>query len=75
VDTLRELAQEPNIIGVQDSSGALEYFEEICKLKNVHPDWMILIGPEHLTAELLKLDIDPKVFMSLGQAALEEVES
>lgn len=51
IPTLRHLAADPRIIGVKDSSGDTEYYRELIGLKQVRPDWTILIGPEHLMAE------------------------
>jgi 4-hydroxy-tetrahydrodipicolinate synthase len=80
IDTLRELSQHDRIVGVKDSSGDLQYFQQLVSLKQLRPDWSILIGPEHLTAEAVKLggdggvnggaNIFPELFVSLYQAAV-----
>ncbi len=46
IETLRVLSNIDSITGVKDSSGDLEYFGRLCKLKEDRPDWTILIGPE-----------------------------
>lgn len=88
IDTLRELSQHDRIVGVKDSSGDIKYFQQLISLKQLRPDWSILIGPEHLTAEAVKLggdggvnggaNIFPELFVSLYQAAVagdvDEVE-
>ncbi len=51
IETLRKLSTISKIIGVKDSSGDLEYFAQLCKLKTERPDWTILLGPEALLAE------------------------
>ena len=51
VDTLSKLTASSNIVGIKDSSGDLEYFQQILKLKEARPDWSMLIGPEHLTSQ------------------------
>ncbi|MCR9199183.1 MAG: dihydrodipicolinate synthase family protein [Planctomycetaceae bacterium] len=51
VDTLRQLADLPSVVGVKDSSGDLDYFAQVCQLKQARPDWRVLIGPEAMLAE------------------------
>lgn len=46
IETLRTLTAIDSIIGVKDSSGDLDYFAQVCALKQERPDWNILIGPE-----------------------------
>ena len=58
IDTLRKLSSIESIIGVKDSSGDLEYFGEVCKLKSERPDWNVLIGPEALLPEAHSLGGD-----------------
>jgi dihydrodipicolinate synthase/N-acetylneuraminate lyase len=79
IDTLKELAQHQQIVGVKDSSGDIKYFEQLITLKQLRPDWSILIGPEHLTAEAVRLggdggvnggaNIYPELFTEVFQAA------
>ena len=80
VETLRDLAKYPQIAGINDSSGDLEYFAKICKLKELRGDWSIFIGPEHLLANAIELGADggvngganvfPELFVRACQAAL-----
>jgi dihydrodipicolinate synthase/N-acetylneuraminate lyase len=58
IDTLRRLSQIENIVGVKDSSGDLKYFEQLIDLKAVRPDWSILIGPERLLVDAVRLGGD-----------------
>lgn len=58
IDSLRHMAEQPNIIGVKDSSGDLSYFGELIGLKAVRQDWQVLIGPEHLLPEAMRLGGD-----------------
>lgn len=79
IDTLKKLAQHQQIVGVKDSSGDIKYFEQLITLKQLRPDWSILIGPEHLTAEAVRLggdggvnggaNIYPELFTEVFQAA------
>lgn len=81
IDTLRTLSQHEKILGIKDSSGDLDYFRQLLSLKSVRPDWSMLIGPEHLTAEAVKLggdggvnggaNIFPELFVAIYQAALK----
>jgi 4-hydroxy-tetrahydrodipicolinate synthase len=78
IDTLRELSRCPEIIGVKDSSGDLKYFQQLVTLKQQRPDWSILIGPEHMTAESMRMGGDggvngganlyPELFVELFDA-------
>ncbi len=79
IDTLKELAQHPRIVGVKDSSGDIKYFQQLLTLKKIRPDWSMLIGPEHLTAQAVKLggdggvnggaNIYPELFVEIFKAA------
>ena len=60
-------------------TGDMEYFGKLVALKEVRPDWTIMIGPEHLMPQAVKLGGDggvngaanfyPELFVSLYQAA------
>ncbi len=79
IDTLRDLARHQQIVGVKDSSGDFKYFEQLLTLKQVRPDWSILIGPEQLMAAAVQrggdggvnggANIYPKLFVELFRAA------
>lgn len=81
VDTLEKLSVHPQIVGVKDSSGDLDYFARLIPLKQRRPDWSIMIGPEHLTAQAVALggdggvnggaNIFPQLFVALYQAAVQ----
>ena len=58
IDTLRELAALPGIVGLKDSSGDLAYFEQAMQLKEVRPDWSIMIGPEAQLAKAMQMGGD-----------------
>jgi len=82
IDTLRTLAQHQQIIGVKDSSGDMKYFQQMLSLKELRPDWSMLIGPEHLTAEAIAMggdggvnggaNIYPQLFVDLYDAAMAQ---
>jgi len=80
VETLSKLTNQAKIVGIKDSSGDMDYFKEILKLKKLRPDWSILIGPEHLTSQAIALggnggvnggaNIFPELFAAMYQAAI-----
>ncbi|MFN0067282.1 MAG: dihydrodipicolinate synthase family protein [Limisphaerales bacterium] len=53
METLRLAADHPHIVGLKDSSGDLNYYQELLTLKQRRPDWTILIGPEEKLADSL----------------------
>lgn len=79
IDTLRQLSQHSQIVGVKDSGGDMDYFRELVTLKELRPDWTILVGPEHLLAETVRqggdggvnggANVFPKLFTSMFTAA------
>lgn len=81
IGTLRSLSGIQSIIGVKDSSGDLDYFRQLCDLKSLRPDWSILLGPEALLADAIRLggdggvsggaNIAPKLFADCYRALVE----
>ena len=79
IESLRELMDNPKIVGVKDSGGDLEYFESVLSLKERREDWSVLIGPEHLMTQSVALGGDggvngganlfPKLFVDAYYAA------
>jgi 4-hydroxy-tetrahydrodipicolinate synthase len=79
LETLRELTQLDGIVGIKDSSGDLSYFESLMSLRELRPDWSIMIGPEHLLARAMELggdggvsggaNIFPRLFVECYRAA------
>ncbi len=84
-DTLQQLAQHDQIVGVKDSSGDIDYFGQIMELKSIRPDWSMFIGPEHLTAQAVALgasggvnggaNVFPQLFVDYYNAAAAGDES
>ena len=78
-ETVRRLANQSRIIGVKDSSGDVSYFKAILEVAKSRPDWSVLVGPEELLAETVRLggfggvnggaNVDPKLFVDLYEAA------
>ena len=58
IETLRQLSDMEQIIGVKDSSGDLAYFEKLVALREQRPDWMFFMGPEHLLVDAVRLGGD-----------------
>jgi 4-hydroxy-tetrahydrodipicolinate synthase len=52
--TVAEAAENPKVWGLKDSSGAISYLKQVLALvAGKHPDFSVLVGPEHLLAEAL----------------------
>lgn len=81
-ETLRQLTELENIIGIKDSGGDMEYFKRLLPLKETRPDWSIMIGPEHLLPEAVALGADggvagganifPRLFVECYQATVSQ---
>lgn len=79
VETLRNLAAIERIIGIKDSSGDLQYFKSLISLRELRPDWSVMIGPEALLPQAMALGGDggvagganvfPHLFVELYLAA------
>lgn len=77
-ETLRCVLQQEKIVGVKDSSGNLDYFDQVLALKRERPDWSVLVGPEELLAETMRRGGDggvngganyhPRLFVELFDA-------
>ncbi len=77
--TVRQLLDEPTLVGVKDSSGDLDYFQQVREITRQRSDWTLLVGPEHLLAEAIKLGGDggvsgganiwPQLFVEIYEAA------
>jgi 4-hydroxy-tetrahydrodipicolinate synthase len=79
-ETVRQILDEPRIVGLKDSSGDMEYFRQIRQLTRQRPDWSLLIGPEGHLAEAMRMGGDggvcgganlfPRLFVDLFDAAM-----
>lgn len=84
-DAIQAGLDEPNVVGLKDSGGDLEYFRAAREQARARPDWSVLIGPEHLTAEAVALggdggvnggaNVAPRLFVDLYNAAAAGDES
>ena len=55
IDTVRRLSKHPNIIGLKDTSGDLDYYGQVAQLANELGNFTLLIGPEEKLAASLEL--------------------
>lgn len=51
--TIKELAQNEKVIGFKDSSANGTYLQTVMYLMRENPDFMIFVGPEEMTAEMV----------------------
>ncbi len=58
LETLQKLSTIENIVGIKDSSGDLDYFGKLIALRQLRPDWSIMIGPEAKLPEAMQLGGD-----------------
>lgn len=81
-ETLRRVSHLKNIVGIKDSSGDLNYFNQLLALKAERPDWSVFIGPEHLMAEAVRRGGDggvnggatfyPQLYVDLFNAVVQK---
>lgn len=79
-ESLRALADHPQIVGVKDSSADLIYFQRILQVARQRPDWTVLIGPEELTLHAVLegahggvnggANVHPRLYAELVEVAL-----
>jgi dihydrodipicolinate synthase/N-acetylneuraminate lyase len=85
LQSVRQLLDEPAIVGMKDSSGDLVYFQKLRDLARQRDDWSLLVGQEHLLAQAIELGADggvcgganvwPQLFVQLYEAALATTET
>lgn len=77
-ETVRKVLHLENIVGIKDSSGDLGYYRQVLDLARERPDWSVLVGPEHLLLDALKMgghggvnggaNYHPRLFVELYEA-------
>jgi dihydrodipicolinate synthase/N-acetylneuraminate lyase len=77
-ETVRRAADLPGVIGLKDSTGDLRYLEKTVELMRHRPEFSILIGPEEMLLESMKLgaiggvcggsNLNPKLLVELYDA-------
>lgn len=80
-ETVRTLANHPNIIGLKDSSGDLIYFQKVVQLLKVNIDFSLLVGPEEMLMQSMLsgghggvnggANMFPKLYVSMYDAAIQ----
>ena len=82
VESVRTLAEHPNIVGIKDSSGDLGFFHQLLRAVQEVPDFPVIAGPEELLAETVLLgggggvpggaNLFPKLYVDLYEAACQD---
>lgn len=78
-DAVAALAAHPNIRGMKDSSGSGTYFNTLlARIKGVHPDFSLLVGPDEMLAPTMLLggnggvnsgsNLFPELYVALFEA-------
>lgn len=86
VDIIKRLIEKyKNITGIKDSSGDFSYFMELMKLKEIHPDFVVLTGTDKYILSTHQIGADgnvsgfsncfPEVFSSFRKAFIEGDET
>lgn len=75
-----ELARWPQVVGLKDSSGDIDYFCRVRELTADVDEFAMLVGPEHLLCEAIKLGADggvsgganvrPELYVQLYEATV-----
>lgn len=78
METVRHAMDIPQVVGLKDSSGNLDYFKRVAGLLKHRPDWSLLIGPEENLLEALQVgghggvnggaNLFPKLYVKLCEA-------
>jgi len=79
LETVRWAMDQPQIIGLKDSSGNLAYFEALCSFLPQRPAWRLLVGPEELLATTVRMgghggvcggaNLFPRLYVDFFEAA------
>jgi 4-hydroxy-tetrahydrodipicolinate synthase len=80
-DTVRRLLDNPRVVGFKDTSGDIDYFQEIRRVTSDRPDFRLYMGPEHLLVAATRLGGDggvcgganvmPRLLADIYQAAAD----
>lgn len=81
-ETVRILAEHPNIAGFKDSSGDLIFFQNVVRLLQDNPEFSLFVGPEEMLMQTMLsgghggvnggANMFPKLYVSMYEAALEK---
>lgn len=80
-DTVRRIAQNPQVVGFKDSSANAVYFQSVLYKMKERPDFSMLVGPEEITGECVLLgahgginggaNMFPELYVGMYNAARE----
>ena len=78
-ETIRRIAESPNVIGFKDSSANGAYFHSVMYEMRARKDFSLLVGPEEMTGEMVLMGANggvngganmfPKLYVALYNAA------
>jgi dihydrodipicolinate synthase/N-acetylneuraminate lyase len=81
-NTVRKIAEMPNVVGLKDSSANAVYFRLLQYAMRDKPDFELFMGPEEITAEAVLLgasggvnggaNMFPKLYVDLYNAAIKK---
>lgn len=57
-ETVKKLAELPNIRGIKDTSGKIDNLQFYCDLKEQDPGFEVFVGPDHLIYEGLSMGVN-----------------
>ncbi len=80
-ETVRRLMQSDRVVGIKDSSGDMNYVQELLTLGKARKDWSVIVGDESLMVETVKkgghggvlggANYVPKVYVETYNAAVQ----
>lgn len=81
-DTVRRLMEQPNIVGIKDSSCSMLYYQKLLRLGAQRDDWTTLVGPEEFLCESVMqggnggvaggANVAPRLFVDAYQAVIDQ---
>ncbi len=84
-ETVRKLMQSDRVVGIKDSSGDMNYVQELLTLAKVRKDWSVIVGDESLLVETVKrgghggvlggANYSPRLYVDLYDAAVRHDEA
>jgi 4-hydroxy-tetrahydrodipicolinate synthase len=85
VETVERLSEVPNIVGLKNSSGSLEYIAAVSRIKRRRPDFAVLVGTEEILLPAMEAGADgcvcgganmfPALFVKLYEAVMDNRKS
>ena len=61
VDTVHRLAELPNIAGLKNSNGSLEYMAHVSRIKSRRPEFSLLVGTEEIMMTAIEAGADGSI--------------